>query len=120
MTDPESELLLKVAYYLLSIYPNPATCECGFLTIGQLFEKHLNLKFEILESMYKLIIIANFKTELGYYRIDQKKNIRLSNKKINIHIVKAFNETDDNDDNDPAPIYKSISAKKSQKTIIIF
>ena len=77
-------------------------CECGFSTLEWLFEKRLNLKLEILESMCKLITYwkSNFRTELGYYGIDQKKNIRLSDDNINIHIAAAFNETDDDDDND--------------------
>jgi hypothetical protein len=97
--------LPKVVCHLLSICPNSATCERGFSTLGWLFKRRLNLKLEILESMCKLITYwkSNFRTELGYYGIDQKRNVRLSDDEINIHIVEAFKETDDDDDDDPAP-----------------
>ena len=84
------------------ICPNLATCKCGFSTLGWLFERRLNLKLKTLESMCKLIIYwkSNFKTELGYFRIDQRKNVHLSNDEINIRIAEAFKETDDDDDDD--------------------
>src|SRR5207248_10943848 len=99
-TDPEPELLPKVACHLFSICPNSATCERGFSTLGWLFERHLNLKLETLESMCKLITYwkSNFKTELGYFGINQRKNVRLSDDEINVRIAEAFKETDDNDD----------------------
>ncbi|PKC60152.1 hypothetical protein RhiirA1_468448 [Rhizophagus irregularis] len=108
-TDPEPELLPKVACHLLSIYPNLDTCERGFSTLGWLFERRLNLKLATLELMYKLITYwkSNSKTELGYYGVDQRKNIRLSDDEINIHIAKAFKETDENDDDDLTSTHKS-------------
>uniref|UniRef100_U9TVA2 HAT C-terminal dimerisation domain-containing protein n=1 Tax=Rhizophagus irregularis (strain DAOM 181602 / DAOM 197198 / MUCL 43194) TaxID=747089 RepID=U9TVA2_RHIID len=108
-TDPEPELLPKVACHLLSIYPNLDTCERGFSTLGWLFERRLNLKLATLELMYKLITYWKFnsKTELGYYGVDQRKNIRLSDDEINIHIAKAFKETDENDDDDLTSTHKS-------------
>ena len=104
-TDPESELLPKVACHLFSICPNSAMCERGFSTLGWLFERRLNLKLETLESMCKLITYwkSNFKTELGYFGIDQRKNVRLSDDEINIRIAEAFKETDDDDDVDLTP-----------------
>jgi len=104
-TDPEPELLPKVACHLFSICPNSATCERGFSTLGWLFERRLNLKLETLESMCKLITYwkSNFKTELGYYGIDQRKNVSLSDDEINIRIAEAFKETDDDDDVDLTP-----------------
>src|SRR5436309_2764831 len=79
VTDPEPELLPKVACHLFSIYPNSAICKRGFSTLGWLFERCLNLKLETLESMCKLITYwkSNFKIELGYFEIDQRKNVRL-------------------------------------------
>ena len=38
-TDPEPNVLSKVAIHLLSICPNLATCECGFSTLGWLYGK---------------------------------------------------------------------------------
>ena len=72
VTEPEPELLPKVACHLFSICPNSATCERGFSTLGWLFERRLNLKLETLESMCKLITYwkSNFKTELDYYGIN--------------------------------------------------
>src|SRR5437870_9127330 len=80
-------------------------CECRFLTLGWLFERRLNLKLETLESMCKLITYwkSNFKTEFGYFGIDQRKNVRLSDDKINVCIAKAFKETDDDDDDHLTP-----------------
>ena len=104
-TDPEPELLPKVACHLFSICPNSATCERGFSTLGWLFERRLNLKLETLESMCKLITYwkSNFKTELGYFGIDQRKNVRLSDDEINVRIAEAFKETDDDDDDHLTP-----------------
>ena len=104
-TDPEPELLPKVAYHLFSICPNSAMCECGFSTLGWLFERRLNLKLETLESICKLITYwkSNFKTELGYFEIDQRKNVRLSDDEINVRIAEAFKETDDDDDDHLTP-----------------
>ncbi|PKB94852.1 hypothetical protein RhiirA5_437909 [Rhizophagus irregularis] len=108
-TDPKPELLPKVVCYLLSICPNSATCERGFSTLGWLFERRLNLKLTTLESMYKLITYwkSNSKTELDYYGVDQRKNVRFSDDKINICIVEAFKETDEDDDDDLTPTHKS-------------
>jgi hypothetical protein len=121
-TDPEPELLQKVACHLFSICPNSATCERGFSTLGWLFERRLNLKLETLESMCKLITYwkSNFKTELGYFGIDQKKNVRLSDDEINIRIAEAFNETDDDDDDDdPNSTQKSIEIPKDNCHVLI-
>src|SRR5688572_4927826 len=41
---------------------------------------------------------SNAKTELGFYRINQKKNTRLSETELNINIAEAFAEMDDDDD----------------------
>ena len=95
-------------------------CERGFLTLGWLFEKRLNLKLETLESMCKLITYwkLNFKTELGYFGIDQRKNVRLSEDEINVHIAEAFKETDDDDDDHFTPAVLLV-AKESQTTIVM-
>jgi hypothetical protein len=116
-TDPEPELLPKVACHLLSICPNSATCEHGFLTLGWLFKRRLNLKLATLESMCKLITYwkSNSKTKLGYYGIDQRKNVRLSDDEINIRITEAFKETDKDDDDDFTPIHKSTGGEKILK-----
>ena len=55
--------------------------------------------------MYKLITYwkLNFKTELGYFGIDQRKNVRLSDDEINIRIAEVFKETDDDDDDHLTP-----------------
>ncbi|CAB5208314.1 unnamed protein product [Rhizophagus irregularis] len=52
--------------------------------------------------MCKLILYwkSNSKTELGFYGIDQKKNTRLSDDEINIHIAEAFAEDDDEEYNE--------------------
>ncbi|PKC13058.1 hypothetical protein RhiirA5_496448 [Rhizophagus irregularis] len=52
--------------------------------------------------MCKLILYwkSNSKTELGFYRIDQKKNTRLSDDEINIRIAEAFAEDDDEEYNE--------------------
>jgi hypothetical protein len=52
--------------------------------------------------MCKLITYwkSTFKTELGYYEIDQRKNVCLNDDKINICIAKVFKETDEKEDND--------------------
>jgi hypothetical protein len=57
--------------------------------------------------MCKLITYwkSNFKTELGYYGIDQRKNVRLSDEEINIRLAEAFNETDDDDSDDLNPTH---------------
>ena len=105
-TEPEPELLPRIACHLLSICPNSATCERGFSTLGWLFERRLNLKLDTLESMCKLITYwkSNFRTELGYYGIDKKKNIRLTDDEINIRIAEAFKETDEEEYEDLSPI----------------
>ena len=55
--------------------------------------------------MCKLITYwkSNFKTELGYFGIDQRKNVRLSDDKIKICIAEAFKETNDDDDDHLTP-----------------
>ena len=55
--------------------------------------------------MCKLITYwkSNFKTELGYFGIDQRKNVRFSNDEINVHIAEAFKETNDDDDDHLTP-----------------
>lgn len=108
VTEPEPNLLPKVARHLFAISPNSASCERGFSTLGWLFHKRrLNLKLERLESMCKLITYwkSNFKTELGFYGIDQKKQTRLSNEEINLRIAEAFTETDEEeyDETPPTP-----------------
>ncbi|CAB4375946.1 unnamed protein product [Rhizophagus irregularis] len=94
-TEPEPDVLPRIASYLFAICPNS--------TLGWLFHKrHLNLNVDKLESMCKLILYwkSNSKTELGFYGIDQKKNTRLSDDEINIHIAKAFAEDDDKEYNE--------------------
>jgi len=117
-TAPEPKLLSKVACHLLSICPNSATCERGFSTLGWLFERRLNLKLETLESMCKLIITywkSNFKTELGYYGIDQKKNVRLSDDEISIRIAEAFKEIDEEEEEDLASTHKFTGGEQIPK-----
>ena len=41
---------------------------------------------------------SNAKTELEFYKINQKKNTRLSEAELNINIAEAFAEMDDDDD----------------------
>ena len=75
-TEPEPDVLPRIASYLFAICPNPATCERGFSTLGWLFHKRrLNLNVDKRESMCKLILYwkSNSKTELGFYGIDQKR-----------------------------------------------
>jgi hypothetical protein len=43
---------------------------------------------------------SNLKTELEFYGIDQKKNTRLSDDKINICIAEAFAKEDDEEYNE--------------------
>ncbi|GBC39627.2 ribonuclease H-like domain-containing protein [Rhizophagus irregularis DAOM 181602=DAOM 197198] len=102
-TEPEPDVLPRIASYLFAICPNSATCERGFSTLGWLFHKRrLNLNVDKLESMCKLILYwkSNSKTELGFYGIDQKKNTRLSDDEINIRIAEAFAEDDDEEYNE--------------------
>ncbi|GET56207.1 ribonuclease H-like domain-containing protein [Rhizophagus irregularis DAOM 181602=DAOM 197198] len=99
----ESDVLPRIASYLFAICPNSATCERGFSTLRWLFHKRrLNLNVDKLESMCKLILYwkSNSKIELGFYGIDQKKNTRLSDDEINIHIAEAFAEDDDEEYNE--------------------
>ncbi|GET56850.1 ATP-dependent DNA helicase pif1-like [Rhizophagus irregularis DAOM 181602=DAOM 197198] len=80
---PPGELKLKVRVpiiFLRNLNPSGlcnATCERRFSTLGWLFERRLNLKLATLESLCKLITYwkSNSKTELGYYGIDQRKNL---------------------------------------------
>ena len=73
--------------------------------------------------MCKLITYwkSNFRTELGYYEIDQRKNVRLSDDEINIRIAEAFNETDDDDhdDDDLNPTQRSIEIPKDNCYVLI-
>jgi len=50
--------------------------------------------------MGKMILYwkSNSKTELEFYRVDQKRNTCLSDENINIRIAEAFEEMDDDDD----------------------
>lgn len=102
-TDPEPDVLPKLACHLFAICPNSASCERGFSTLGWLFHKRrLNLNLERLESMCKMILYwkSNSRSELGFYGIDQKKNIRLSDEDINIRIAEAFAEVCDEEYSD--------------------
>lgn len=114
-TEPEPNVLPKVACHLFAISPNSASCERGFSTLGWLFHKRrLNLKLERLESMCKLITYwkSNFKTELGFYGIDQKKQTRLSNEEINLRIAEAFTETDEEEYDETPPIRRTIDGEE--------
>lgn len=105
-TAPEPNVLSKVACHLFSICPNSATCERGFSTLGWLFHKRrLNLSLDKLESMCKMILYwkSNYKTELGFYGIDQRSNTRLSEEDINIRIAEAFAEMGDDEFDEPTP-----------------
>jgi len=102
-TDPEPDVLPRLACRLFAICPNSASCERGFSTLGWLFHKRrLNLGLEKLEAMCKMILYwkSNSKAELGFYGIDQKRNIRLSNDNINLRITEAFAEVDDEEHDD--------------------
>src|SRR3954464_13955826 len=97
-TKSEPDVLPRIGSYLFAIYPNSATCERRFLTLGWLLRKcRLNLNVDKLESMCKLILYwkSNSKTKLGFYGIDQKKNTCLSDDEINIYIAEVFAEDDD-------------------------
>src|SRR4051812_2263552 len=52
--------------------------------------------------MSKMILYwkSNSKTELGFYRFNQKNNTRLSDEQINIHIAEAFAEMDEEEYSD--------------------
>ena len=68
--------------------------------------------------MCKLITYwkSNFRTELSYYGINQRKNVRLSDEEINIRIAEAFKETDeDDDDDDLTPTHRTTSSEKIPK-----
>ena len=52
---------------------------------------------------------SNAKTELRYYGIDQKKNTRISEAEINVHIAEAFAEMDDDDDSDDSDVSNEAS-----------
>ena len=68
--------------------------------------------------MCKLITYwkSNFRTELNYYGINQRKNIHFSDEEINIYIVEAFKEIDeDNDDDNFTPAYRFTGSKKISK-----
>lgn len=116
-TEPEPEVLPKVACHLFAISPNSASCERGFSTLGWLFNKRrLNLKLDTLESMGKMITYwkSNSKTELGFYGMDTKNHTRLSDTDINIRIAEAFADAnlDDDDPEDP----KSAECPTSRRT----
>src|SRR5256714_9258052 len=55
--------------------------------------------------MCKLITYwkSNFKTKLGYFGNDQRKNVRFSDDEINVRIAEAFKETNDDDDHHLTP-----------------
>jgi len=102
-TEPEPDVLPRLACHLFAICPNSASCERGFSTLGWLFHKRrLNLNLEKLEAMCKMILYwkSNSKSELGFYGIDHKKNTRLSAEDINKRIAEAFAEMDDEEDSD--------------------
>jgi len=114
-TEPEPGVLPKVAVHLFAISPNSASCERGFSTLGWLYHKRrLNLKLERLESMCKLITYwkSNFKTELGFYGIDQKKQTRLSNEEINLRIAEAFAEADEEEYDETPPTRRTIDGEE--------
>ena len=116
-TDPEPNVLSKVAIHLLSICPNSATCERGFSTLGWLYKRRLKLKLENLESMCKLITYwkSNFRTELGYYSINQRQNMRLSDDEINIRLAEAFSKTDEEEHEDISSTQKTTSGEPIPK-----
>jgi hypothetical protein len=102
-TEPEPDVLPRLACHLFAICPNSATCERGFSTLGWLFHKcRLNLNLDKLESMCKMILYwkSNSRTELGFYGFDSRNNTRLSDDDINIRIVEAFKEVDDEECSD--------------------
>src|SRR5215212_9758302 len=108
--ESEPAVLRKLAFHLFSICPNLASSKRGFSTLGWLFHKRrLNLSLQKLESMGKMILYwkSNSKTELGFYGIDQKRNIRLSDEDINIRIAEAFAEIDDDEECDTEVISTS-------------
>ena len=97
-TEPEPDVLPRLACHLFAICPNSASCERRFSTLGWLFHKRrLNLGLERLEAMCKMILYwkSNSKTELEFYGIDSIKNTRLNNDDINLRIAEAFAEMDD-------------------------
>ena len=105
-TEPEPDVLPRIACHLFAICPNSASCERGFLTLEWLYHKRrLNLNLEKVESMCKMILYwkSNSKTELGFYGIDSKNNTRLSDDEINIRIAEAFAEVDDEENSDEQP-----------------
>jgi hypothetical protein len=119
-TEPEPEVLLKVACHLFAISPNSASCERGFSTLGWLFNKRrLNLKLETLESMGKLISYwkSNSKTELGFYGLDNKNHTRLSDTDINIQIAEALADADD-DSEDPRSADNTTSRRTTSGEVI--
>lgn len=102
-TEPEPDVLPRLACHLFAICPNSASCERGFSTLGWLFHKRrLNLGLERLEAMCKMILYwkSNSKTELEFYGVDSIKNTRLSNDDINLRIAEAFAEMDDEECSD--------------------
>lgn len=77
----DSNYLQEVAMYILSICPNSASCERGFLTLGWLIGKRrLRLSVEHLKSMVKLIT---------YYRSNAKKELTVyENKMLESQLMK--------------------------------
>jgi hypothetical protein len=119
-TEPEPEMLPKVACHLYAISPNSASCERGFSTLGWLFNKRrLNLKLDTLESMGKLISYwkSNSKTELGFYGMDNKNRTRLSDSDINIQIAEALAD-DDDDSEDPRSADNTTSRRTTSGEVI--
>jgi hypothetical protein len=64
--------------------------------------------------MCKLITYwkSNFKTELSFYGIDQKKQTRLSNEEINLRIAEAFAEADEEEYDEIPPIRRTIDGEE--------
>jgi len=64
--------------------------------------------------MCKLITYwkSNFKTELGFYGIDQKKQTRLSNEEINLRIAEAFAEADEEEYDETPPTRRTIDGEE--------
>ena len=114
-TEPEPDVLSRVAHHLFAISPNSASCERDFSTLGWLYHKcRLNLKLERLESMCKLITYwkSNFKTELRFYGIDQRKQTRLSNEEINLRIAEAFADVDEEEYDETPPTRRTIDGEE--------
>ena len=64
--------------------------------------------------MCKLIIYwkLNFKTKLGFYGIDQRKQTWLSNEEINLRIAEAFADVDKEEYDETPPTRRTIDGKE--------